>query len=82
VLRDQGRAADQKEARRWRHGEEELSDLDLEVGQGQRLLHTRDRCRHHGVPARAESMTSDQAARNARGRTRLPDRSTSGAPST
>lgn len=81
VLRDQGRATGLQEARGCRQGKEELSDLDLEVGQGQRLLPTWDRCRHRGVPASAESMTSDQAARKARGSTRLSHRSTSKAPS-
>jgi len=76
VLRDQGRATGEEEALSCRQGEEELSDLDLEVGQGQWLLPIGDGG-HWGACWTAESTTSDQAARGSRGRTRLFHRSTS-----
>ena len=80
VLRHQAGTTSQEEARSFRQGEEESSDLDLEVGQGQRFLPIEDGG-HWGACWRAKSTTSDKAARTSRGRTRLSHRSTRRAPS-
>ena len=78
VLRQQARTTSQEETHTFRQGEEQPSHLDLEVGQGERLLPVEDGG-HWG--ACAESTTSDQAVRRSRGRTRLFHESTSRAPS-